>query len=161
MSHDDDFPPPQIGVPQIVRDAPIAAKIAELRESYEASPEFAEVKRDHVVQRAFGVLNGLASHDAEAVGWACYGWLHVNEAGFPLVPLADGRAREEARFWAETAQPHELECYALAAMDRLSGMTGHALFASRHIKRLSGALFRRMSPDEQAAFKKWIGEQGE
>lgn len=158
---DPDFPPPQIGVPQIVRDAPIADKIAELRESYEASPEFAEVKRDHVVSRAFGVLNGLASHDAEAVVWACYDWLQVHSEGMPYVQILEGSAREEARFWAETAQPHELECYALAAMDRLSGMTGHALFASRHIKRLSGALFRRMSPDEQAAFKKWIGEQGE
>ena len=158
MTLDDDFPPP----PQNVRDAPVSAGVADYLESYFASPEFAAVKRDHVVNRAFAVLNGLAKHDAEAVGWACYGWLQVNEAGFPLVPLADGRAREEARFWAETAQPHELECYALAAMDRLGGMSGgSALFASRQIKRLAGALFRRMHPDEQAAFKKWIEGQTE
>jgi hypothetical protein len=33
------------------------------------------------------------------------------------------------------------------------------MFASRQIKRLAGALFKRMSPGEQAAFAKWIKEQ--
>ena len=157
MKHDDDFPAP----PTHVRDAPIAAKIAELRESYEASPEFAGVKREHIFNRAFGALNGLAAHDAEAVAWACYDGMQVNEAGMPYVQMIEGGARQDARFWAETATPAELECYALAACDKLGGMTGHAMFASRQIKRLAGALFRRMSPDEQAAFKKWVVEQTE
>lgn len=150
MTYDDDFPPP----PQIVRDAPIAAKIAELREAYEASPEFAAVKHEHVVSRAFGVLNGLAAHDPQAVAWACYDWLQIHEAGLPYVAMIEGAARDDARFWAETAHPAELECYALAALDRLAG--DGAIFASRQIKRMVAALWRRMSPNEQAAFVAWL-----
>ena len=109
-------------------------------------------------------LNAFAKQDGEAVAWACYDWLHANEAGLPMVSLVDGAAREDARFWAETAHPAELECYAMAAMDRLGGMGGlggggYALFASRQIKRLAGALFKRMSPAEQDAFSKWIRDQ--
>lgn len=153
MILDDDFPAP----PQIVRDAPVACAIAEAREAYEASPAFAALTSQHVISRALGVMNGLAKFDAQAVAWAAYDWLVINEAGLPTADLLDGRAREDARFWAETATPPELECYAFAAVDRLSGMGGgHALFASRQIKRLAAGLFRRMSPDERAAFKKWI-----
>lgn len=114
----------------------------------------------YVAQRAIADLDAWAQHDPEAAAWAAYDWLHMREAGLPLVALVDGKAREDARFWAETAHPGELECYALAAMDRLGGISGgHALFASRQIKRLAGALFKRMSPQEQAAFAKWIKDQ--
>lgn len=117
-----------------------------------------------IVEQCFAMFSALEKEDSEAVAWACYDWLQINQAGLPVLPLIDGAAREEARFWAETAHPAELECYALAAIDRLGGMGGfggggHALFASRQIKRLAGALFKRMSPSEQAAFAKWIGEQ--
>ena len=107
-------------------------------------------------------LGSMAKQDSEAVAWACYDWLQINQAGMPVLPLIDGAAREESRFWAETAHPGELECYALAAIDRLGGMGGgYALFASRHIKRLVGALWRRMSPGEQSAFAKWATDQME
>jgi len=33
---------------------------------------------------------------------------------------------------------------------------GHAMYASRQIKRLAGALWRRMAPSEKAAFAEWI-----
>ena len=119
---------------------------------------------DFIVEQCLIHLGAFAKQDSEAVAWACYDWLQINQAGMPVLPLIDGAAREEARFWAETAHPGELECYALAAMDRLGGMGGfggggYALFASRQIKRLAGALFKRMSPGEQAAFAKWIGDQ--
>lgn len=119
---------------------------------------------DYIVEQCLSHLGAFAKQDPEAVAWACYDWLQINEAGLPILPLVDGAAREDARFWAETAHPAELECYALAAIDRLGGMGGigsggHAMFASRQIKRLAGALFKRMSPGEQAAFAKWIKEQ--
>ena len=155
--HDPDFPPPAY-----VRDMPIADEVTSAREAYEASPEFAAVKMQHVTNRALGVLDGLARHDAQAVAWACYDWLVMNEAGLPALDALDGRARDDARFWAETATPPELEFYALAAVDRLNGMSGgHALFAGKQIKRLAAGLFRRMSPEERAAFKNWIGGLGD
>ncbi len=110
---------------------------------------------------ALGCLSLCHEHDPGATAWAAYDWLQTVEAGLPYLSLIEDTARQDARFWAETATPAELECYALAACDKLSGATGHALFASRQIKRLAGALFRRMSPSEQAAFTKWINEQGQ
>lgn len=131
MTHDPDFPPP---------------------------PRKADTA--HIAVQAVAYLNALAEHDAEAVAWAAYDWLNINAAGLPMLPLVDGAARDDARFWAETASPAELECYALASADRLGGMGGgHALFASRQIKRLVGALWRRMSPSEQSAFAKWATDQ--
>ena len=116
----------------------------------------------HIVSQAVVYLDTLAEQDPEAVAWAAYDWLNIRSAGLALLPLIDGTAREDARFWAETANPSELECYALAAVDRLGGMSGgHALFASRQIKRLVGALWRRMSPSEQSAFAKWATDQME
>ena len=152
---DNDFPPPPA-----VAELAESSRIAEMREAYEASPDFAAMRSEYVIARALGVMNGLARHDAEGVAWACYDWLQDNEAGMPYVAIIEGTARDDARFWAETAHPAELECYALAAMNRLGGIGGgSAMFATRQIKRLAGALFRRMSPDEQAAFANWIAEQ--
>lgn len=102
------------------------------------------------------VLNRMSARDAPAVAWAAYDYLQDNAAGLPYVALIEDNARSDARFWAETATPAELECYALAACDKLSA--SH-LFTSRQIKRLAGALFRRMSPVEQAAFSGWIKGQ--
>lgn len=105
-------------------------------------------------------LRALSEQDREATAWAAYDWLQDQEAGLPYVALIENNARNDARFWAETATAAELECYALAAIDRLGGMSGgHAFFASRQIKRLAGALFRRMSPDEKGAFSNWIKGQ--
>lgn len=126
-----------------------------------ALPEgLAEWRADYVLQRCIQTLDVFADCDPQATAWGCYNWLTMAEAGQPTLDVFDGRARGEARFWAETANPAELECYALAAIDRLSGMTGgHAAFASRHMKRLAGALWRRMSPKEQLAFAQWIADQ--
>jgi len=110
-----------------------------------------------VMEIALTVLSNLSKADPEAVDWAAYDWLQMSEAGMPYVSLVEGSARDDARFWAETATPAELECYALAACDRLA--SSNAMFMSRQIKRLAGALFRRMSPTEQAAFKTWINKE--
>jgi hypothetical protein len=157
---DDDFPPPQrVAIEGIAHGL-------DMIDAYLASPEFQEIKRDNVMASAFAKLNALAAHDAEATAWAAYGWLQNAGAGMPYLPGLEQGARDDARFWAETATPPELECYALAACDRLAGISsgagmigGHAMFASRQIKRLAGALFRRMSPKEQTAFAGWINSQ--
>jgi hypothetical protein len=127
------------------------------------SPEFRETVFQFTLESVFSRLNELttsaplANDEAlrgQAVAWACYDWLHVNSAGMPYTPLIDGAAREDARFWAETAQPQELECYALAAIDKLRAH--NAPFVSRQIKRLVAALWRRMSPSEQNSFVEWL-----
>lgn len=152
---DPDFPAPPIAAVEY----DISDKIRAAYEAYAASPEFVAFKSARVVESAFERLNGLAAINEQAVGWACYDWLHVYAAGIPYAGMLDTNAREDARFWAETAQPHELECYGLAAMDRLASV--NALFSGRQIKRLAGALFRRMSPTEQAAFVGWVNKQVE
>lgn len=106
-----------------------------------------------VVEIGITVLNNLAKADPEATAWAAYDWLQATEAGLPYVALIENNTRSEARFWAETANPVELECYTLAACDKLASV--NSMFASRQIKRLVGALFRRMAPSEQAAFLTW------
>lgn len=163
--YDPDFPPPS-APPDLVPPAEATKDIIPgdymdqmdaSRKAYEASPEFAAVKVCHIVTSVFERLDRLATHDSQAVTWACYDWLSLHEAGTPAFDALDGNVRDAARFWAETATPHELECYAFAAVDRLNGMSGgHALFASRQIKRLAAGLFRRMSPDERSAFKTWM-----
>lgn len=105
--------------------------------------------------KAISALEVCAEHDAGATAWAAYDWLQINEAGLPYVALADGNARRDARLWAETATPAELECYALAALDKISA----GPFTGRHIKRMMGSLWRRMSAQEQVAFAQWIATQ--
>ncbi|MDA3877745.1 MAG: hypothetical protein PF483_11735 [Halothiobacillus sp.] len=147
MTEDPDFP------------APTPAQ-ATTPTPYSETPEFCAMRGSMVAKAALDRLGALAAIDAPATGWACYDWLHINGAGMPYVSVLDTTAREDARFWAETAQPHELECYALASVDKLRALSGgHALFASKQIRRLSGALFSRMSPEEKKAFAAWIEKQ--
>ena len=128
MTHDPDFPPP----------------------SGSGAPDHAALRRDVACERGMTYLAACATVSPEGASWAAYDWLMAASAGVPDNPL--GFAREDARFWAELASPAELEAYALAALDRLAG----APFASRQIKRLVAALWGRMSPAEQQAFKAWI-----
>lgn len=148
MDHDPDFPPP--------RQADDMARVDDLGIW---SSEQQTAHHAHIVKMTLDHLGALATHDAIAVIWACYDWIQVNEAGLPYAVMAEQNARQDARFWAETASPIELECYALAAMDKLGGSS--SMFASRQIKRLIGALWRRMAPSEQAAFRTWVNKQGD
>jgi hypothetical protein len=139
---------------------PIAQPITKLPDPEPEVQRKTKLTPEFIVEQCMIMFLAFENEDSEAVAWACYDWLHINQAGLPILPLIDGAAREDARFWAETAHPAELECYALASIDRLGGISnGHAMFASRQIKRLAGSLFKRMSPNEQAAFAKWIKEQ--
>jgi len=119
-------------------------------------PDHSDLRCAVAAERGMAYLDACASVSPQGAAWAAYDWLQCNEAGLPYVPMIEGEARKDALFWAETATPVELECYALAALQQLGG--DGAPFASRQIKRLVGALWRRMSPDEQSAFKGWINK---
>ena len=128
--------------------------MTKIEDAYRRSGEYLAFKQSAVTEAAMGRLNTLGQIDPQGVAWAAYDWLQMNDAGLPYVPLLEDNARENARFWAETATPAELECYALAAMDRLTSV--NAIFTSRQIKRLIAGVFKRMTPDERNAFTVWI-----
>lgn len=109
-----------------------------------------------VTGQVFDFLHRASRVDAQAVAWACYEWLGANEAGAPQLGMVDGKARDDARFWAETAHLGELECYVLAGVDKL--LSANPAFASRQIKRLAGKLWRRMSPTEKQAYLEWMAK---
>jgi hypothetical protein len=119
------------------------------------TPDHRELRRDVACERGIVALNACASVSPEGASWAAYDWLQSNAAGLPVLPLIEEAMRSEAVMWAETATPIELECYTVAAMDRLQG----APFASRQIKRLVASLWRRMSPEEKTEFQEWASKQ--
>ena len=119
------------------------------------APDYGAERLGAATERGIAYLNACATVSPEGAAWAAYDWLQVHAAGMPYVALTETASREDARFWAETATPPELEAFALAAMDRLAP----APFASRQIKRLVAALWGRMSPAERQAFKEWITKQ--
>lgn len=118
------------------------------------APEYRQERMEAACASGVRYLMACATVSPEGAAWAAYDWLQVHSAGLPYVSLVDNAAREDARFWAETASPSELESYALAAFDRLAGSP----FVSRQIKRMVAALWSRMSPTEQQAFKAWISK---
>ena len=133
-----------------------AIKMSDREEAYKRTDEYLSFKQSAVTEAALGRLNTLGQIDPQGVAWAAYDWLQMNDAGLPYVPLLEDNARENARFWAETATPAELECYALAAMDRLSSV--NAIFTSRQIKRLFGALWKHMTDEEKQVITAWINK---
>ena len=118
------------------------------------APEYRLGRMEATTERGMAYLPACATVSPEGASWAAYDWLQMHSAGLPYVSLVDTAAREDARFWAETASPSELESYALAALDRMAP----GPFVSRQIKRMVAALWSRMSPTEQQAFKAWINK---
>lgn len=116
------------------------------------APDYSAERQAAATERGIAYLNACATVSPEGAAWAAYDWLQIHAAGMPYVALTETASREDARFWAETATPPELEAYALAALQRLHGSP----FAARQIKRLVASLWRQMSPAEQTAFKEWI-----
>ena len=90
---------------------------------------------------------------------AATAWLHDRQAGYPQVSMAIEDARSDAAFWADTANVIELECYMLAASNRLRDLSD--MFHGRQIKRLVAALWQRMSPDEKKAFLEWCKREND
>lgn len=118
------------------------------------APDHRQERMEAAAERGLAYLSACATVSQEGATWAAYDWLQINSAGVPYAIMAEATARDDARFWAETASPAELECYAVAAIDRLAP----APFTSRQIKRLIAVLWARMSPSEQSAFKAWINK---
>ena len=118
------------------------------------APDYRRDRMEVACERGLSYLSACATVSPEGAAWAAYDWLQANSAGMPYAAMVEGAAREDARFWAETASPAELECYALAALDRITP----GPFVSRQIKRMVAALWARMSPTEQQAFKAWINK---
>jgi hypothetical protein len=116
------------------------------------APDYSAERCEAALGRGTQFLEACATVSSEGAAWAAYNWLHVNSAGLPYIPMIEDAVRDDARFWAETASPAELQAYAIAVFDRLGGSP----FLSRHIKRMVAGLWRRMSPTEQAAFLEWI-----
>ena len=116
------------------------------------APDYSAERQATATERGIAYLNACATVSPEGAAWAAYDWLQVHAAGMPYVALTETASREDARFWAETATPPELEAYALAALLRLQCSP----FAGRQIKRMVASLWRQMSPTEQTAFKEWI-----
>jgi len=158
MADDADFPAPRQAVEEPRSD--VASKDIDHRDDFAAwTDQQATAHHANIVKTTMDHLDALATHDAQAVSWGCYDWIQINAAGLPVLPFLEDSVRDNARFRAETASPPELECYALASMDKLGSAS--PMFASRQIKRLVGALWRRMAPSEQAAFRAWVNKQGE
>ena len=92
--------------------------------------------------------------NSDGARMAATAWLHDRSAGYPQVQLMLEDTRNDAAFWADTANVVELECYMIAASNRLRDLSD--MFHGRQIKRLVAALWQRMSPDEKKAFLEWI-----
>lgn len=107
-------------------------------------------RADVAATQALSYLGACAKANDDATAWAAWAHLQDRSAGMPHVAHSTQRAREDARFWAETAQPIELECYLLASADKL--VENGDLIHGKQIKRLVAALWDRMSPEEQRAF---------
>jgi len=121
---------------------------------FDLGPDYRQERISAVIEQGMVYLNACATVSPEGVAWLTYDWLQVHAAGMPYVALTETASREDARFWAETATPPELEAYAFAALLRLQGSP----FAGRQIKRMVASLWRQMSPTEQTAFKEWIAK---
>lgn len=82
-----------------------------------------------------------------ALGEALCGALDTVGAGAPRFD-AFGDMRDDARWWADTATPMELEIYTAAALRRIE----RATFAVRARKRIFWLLWETMSDADRAAF---------
>lgn len=96
--------------------------------------------------------------DAKAVENSVFNWIWSRRTRLPWFSKLDDRARDNARYWAELATTPELEAYMLAASMKLEG--SKSTFHRRHIKRLIASLWKRMWPEDQAAFIEWAKENG-
>lgn len=119
----------------------------------------ANVRAQVVAVQALHSLGECARVNSEATSWAASAFLQSRNDGMPHIAASLQRAREDARFWAECARPEELECYLLAAADKLAEYGG--LMAGRQIKRMSASLWGRMSPEEQKAFLVYIQRENQ
>ena len=103
------------------------------------------------------VTLGLALADAhpEDAAAICAGYLDATAAGMPrLDPFGDIRA--DAEYWADCANPAELNAYTCAALRRLEARVQG--LAAR--KRLMAAIWRSLPQTERTAFLRKVSGRG-
>ena len=62
--------------------------------------------------------------------------------------------RNDARYWADTAHPHEIECYVAAGLECAKDTP----FGPRMRKRMIGTMWRKMTAAERAEFLEWANK---
>lgn len=82
-------------------------------------------------------------------------WLEHHGARMPEVAGMDERTREQARFWAASANQQELEVYLVACVMEME----RTPITDRAAKRLGAFAYRIMNAVTKDAFATWIAEQ--
>lgn len=104
--------------------------------------------RHHKLEKAVMALTDIDTKDAIQI---CCAVLDEAAAGMPdLDPWGDIRA--DAGFWADCANPPELEAYFTAALRKL----GHRALGKQMRKRLFKELWRSFTDSERTAFLKHV-----
>jgi len=100
---------------------------------------------------ALGAL--LEAQKVDGMGAMIAAARYIDEygAGYPDVPLFTEQVRSEATYWAETAAPHELEAYTVAAI----GSLADSPLLDRQLRKLAALAYGRMSPETKAKFLEW------
>ena len=105
----------------------------------------------------YNILEAHGHYAPQPTDLAAIAWLQDRSTNMPELSSLNETTRRDSMFWADLATPYELQCYMLAASTRLAGLG--SMFHSRYIKQLIAALYKMMTPDEQAAFMAWVQKQ--
>ena len=107
-------------------------------------------------ERAVSLGLALADAHPEDAAAICAGYLDATAAGMPVLN-GFGDMRADAEFWADSANPAELNTYACAALRRL----GERVQGLEARKRLMAAIWRSLPQTERTAFlRKATGRAG-
>jgi hypothetical protein len=96
-------------------------------------------------------LNACFAIDRDATIATVTHWLECHGAGYPDVPLMQERIRDDARFWAASSQPFELEAYLAAAVMGLE----KSPLAKKAVSRVGAWAFRSMDAETKHKFRNW------
>jgi hypothetical protein len=105
--------------------------------------------------RALALCDAIAACEPEDAAQIMVGALDDIAAGMPGLYLW-GDLRDDAKFWADSAHPAELEVYTVAGLRKL-GRIAVGLTAR---KRLLVALWSGLSPADRAAFLGRVDAEG-
>jgi len=102
----------------------------------------------------YNALGDCAAANSELTIATIWSFLEDNTTRLPNAPLFPERIRDDAKFWASLAGPHELEAYLVASTAALETSP----LPEKQLKRLAAMCWRRMCGDSRAAYKKWISQ---
>lgn len=120
--------------------------------SYAPSGKLTDEERAEHLWRGLSACMGL---DPKLTVATVTHWLEHHGARMPDVAGMDERTREQARFWAATANQQELEVYLVACVMELE----YTPITNRAAKRLGAFAYRMMNLPTQEAFAEWIFKQ--